>query len=91
MFLARPGYNGNRHMEAVVVDSTANSIVVEDLTGDLETVRWTGERAELCGAAGAAAPTNGAPLIITGTTATTLTVAGDARGVASGGTVSYPG
>ncbi|GIK53096.1 MAG: hypothetical protein BroJett014_20690 [Planctomycetota bacterium] len=35
MFLARPGYNGNRHMEAVVVDSTANSIVVEDLTGDL--------------------------------------------------------
>ncbi len=35
-----------------MVDSTANSIVVEDLTGDLETVRWTGEKAELCGAAG---------------------------------------
>ncbi|GIK53101.1 MAG: hypothetical protein BroJett014_20740 [Planctomycetota bacterium] len=35
LFLARPGYNGNRHMEAVVVDSTANSIVVEDLTGEL--------------------------------------------------------
>ncbi|MCZ2078508.1 MAG: hypothetical protein LC130_26370 [Bryobacterales bacterium] len=41
-------------MEAVVVDSTANSIVVEDLTGDLETVRWTGEKAELFGAASVA-------------------------------------
>ena len=37
-----------------MVDSTANSIVVEDLTGDLETVRWTGEKAELFGAASVA-------------------------------------
>ncbi len=37
-------------MEAVVVDTTANSIVVEDLTGDLSTVQWTVERAEFCGA-----------------------------------------
>ncbi len=41
LFLARPGYNGDRHMEAVVVDSTANTIVVEDLTGALEPVQWT--------------------------------------------------
>ena len=54
LFLARPGYNGNRHMEAVVVDSTANSIVVEDLTGNLETVRWTGEKAKLREAVGIA-------------------------------------
>ncbi len=64
-----------------MVDSTANSIVVEDLTGDLETVQWSGEKAGLCGAAGASAPTNGAPLLITGATATTLTVAGDVETV----------
>jgi len=35
LFLARPGYNGDRHMEAVVVDTTASSIVIADASGDL--------------------------------------------------------
>ncbi|GIK53094.1 MAG: hypothetical protein BroJett014_20670 [Planctomycetota bacterium] len=155
LFLARPGYNGNHHMEAVVVDSTANSIVVEDLTGDLfealgpegrpiagfvpsrgstgASLRsvslrsifafndskqanaptyqtqgtWTsapsfassqttftdvdaddnggGFASWMIGAMLVPDVNIGAPLIITGATATTLTVAGDARGVASSG------
>ncbi len=51
-------------MEAVVVDSTANSIVVEDLTGDLETVRWTVERVELCGAGSSGVASSGSQYIV---------------------------
>jgi len=142
LFVARPSEAVDRHMEAVVVDTTSTTIVIADALGAVADAlysggeklsdfvvfafndskqansptyqtqgTWTSPPSNTGGSTGSTTFTDieaddngggfaswmigallvpdvniGAPLIITGTTATTLTVAGDARGVAANGT-----
>ncbi len=133
LYVARPGYNGTRNFWATVVDTTANTIVIEDAGGLIADTLYSGgeklsdfavlnfNRSAVTNspawdtqgtwtsapsyASGQTTFTNtgaafaswqvgsilvpdtniGAPLVVVSATATTLVVAGDARGVAGSG------